>query len=318
MQLEYKSTPLNLKDISLDSRTVVFAHATYDNIDRMGDISRAGMFDKTWKENKADIKFYENHVPTQPLGVIVDVWEEKAENQAMTSGKLAKTTRGNDMLEMLDMKIVKDASFGFKAIKAPQLIVKGQKIRELKEVYHGESTLVNGLVAVNPLSGVKLVNKAMGVLGGLELKTLTDQEQIFLTSVIAAGTNLIRKGLDLADSLDPASDLYTWVMYFIQQNSSWISDARSNLRWGTKAVASSMVDLKAHAENLDRFVRNAKASDECIQQIEAELKAAQHIISLYDTAYTHDGEPDASKTGNVTDSDILAQIKLLQLKASLS
>lgn len=318
MQLEYKSTPLNLKDISLEERTVVFAHATYDNIDRLDDVCRSGMFDKTWKEHKADIKFYENHQPTQPLGVIKEVWEEKAENQALTCGKLAKTTRGNDMLEMLDMKIVTDASFGFKAIKAGSLTVKGRKIRELKEVYQGESTLVNGLIAVNPLSGVKLVNKAMGALAALELKALTDQEQIFLTSVIAAGTNLIRKGLDLSDTLDPQSDLYTWVMYFIQQNSSWISDARSNLRWGTKAMAESMTDLKSHAENLDRFVKNAKASDECIQQIDAELKAAQHIISLYDTANTHDGEPDASKRGSATNDEAIVRLKLLQLKASLS
>ena len=315
-QLEYKSTPLNLTDISIEKKTVVFAHATYDNIDRLGDISRAGMFTKSWNENKADVKFYENHEPTKPLGIILDLWEDKA--QAYTNGKFANTTRGNDMLELVDMKVVTDASFGFKAIKAPTITIKGRKVRELKEVYHGESTLVNGLTPVNPLSGVKLVNKAMNNLASLELKSLTDTEQAFLIKVISAGTNLIRSALDLSDGMDPQSDLYTWIMYFIQSNSSWISDARSNLRWGTKAVEQSLIDMKAHAENMDRFVRNAKASDECIEQVTAELKAANHIISLYDTATTHEiDEPGASERGNANQSQVLAALKLLNLKASM-
>lgn len=317
-ELEYKSTPLELKDISQEKRTVVFAHATYDNIDRVGDISRPGMFDKTWQEHKADIKFYENHVPTQPLGIVADVWEDKAAGQAMTMGKLAKTTRGNDMLEMLDMKIVDSASFGFKAIKAPTTTIKGRKVRELREVYHGESTLVNGLTPVNPLSGVKLVNKAMATIAGLDMKALTDVEQAFLSKVISAGTGLIRQGLDLADSIDPQSDLYTWIMYFIQQNSSWIADARSNLRWGTKAVEGAMLDMKAHAENMARFIRDAKASDECIQHIEAEHKAAQHIISLYDTVTTREiDEPGISGKSNGENSEVLAALQLLNLKMSI-
>lgn len=318
-QLEYKSTPLQLKDISPEKRTVVFAHATYDNIDRTGDVARAGMFDKTWSEHKADIKFYENHEPTQPLGKVLDVWEEKADGQAMTHGKLANTTRGNDMLEMLDMEIVTGASFGFKAIKAPTITVKGKKVRELREVYHGESTLANGLTPVNPLSSVKMVYKAMNTLTGLDLKALNDQEQAFLTRVISSGIASVKMALDLADSMDPQSDLYSWVMYFVQTNASWIGDARNNLRWGTKAMEASMLDMKAHAANMERFVRNAKASDDCIQNIEAELKAANHIISLYDTVTTHEiDEPGISGKSNGNDEDlVLTKLHLLNAKMSI-
>jgi hypothetical protein len=50
---------------------------------------------------------------------------------------------------------------------------------------------------------------------------------------------------------------------------------------------------------MENFCRNSNASDSCIQNIEAELKAAQRIISQYDTVSTPlitDG--DASRTDN--------------------
>jgi len=76
--------------------------------------------------------------------------------------------------------------------------------------------------------------------------------------------------------------------------------------------------LKSFLPTAEKFVRDAKASDECIQQIDAELKAAHHIISLYDTATTHEiDEPGASERGNVNQSQVLAALKLLNLKASM-
>jgi|GEM_PF-2476639 len=316
--LEYKSLPLTKKDFSTEKRTVVFAHATYNNIDRLGDISRPGMFDKSWSESKAGIYFLEDHSFGKKLGVVTDVWEDKAAEQAFTAGKFANTTRGNDMMEMVDMGMVSEASFGFKAIKSSSTTIKGRKVRELKEVFHGESTLANELAPVNPLSTVKFLQKAMNV-QGLELKALSDNEQAFLSSVISRGISVMRDAINLADSLDTTSDLYNWIMYFISGQASWIGDARSNLRWGTKAMESAMLDLKSFLPTAEKFVREAKASDECIQQIDAELKAAQHIISLYDTAITHEiNEPGASGKSNANESETLAALKLLNLKISMS
>lgn len=316
--LEYKSIPLQKKDFSSEKRTVIFAHATYDNIDRLGDISRAGMFDKSWAESKAGIYFLEDHSFGKKLGIVTDVWEDKAEGQAFTAGKFANTTRGNDMMEMVDLGMVKEASFGFKAIKSNNTIIKGKKVRELKEVYHGESTLANELTPVNPLSTVKLLQKAMGM-QGVELKALSDNEQAFLTSVISRGISVMRDAINLADAIDPTSDLYNWIMYFISGQATWVGDARSNLRWGTKAMEPAMIELKAFLPTAEKFVRDAKASDECIQQIDAELKAAQHIISLYDTVTTHQiNEPGISGKSNGDNSEALAALQLLNLKMSLS
>lgn len=157
-KLEFKALPLTVEELSKESRTVVFAHAAYDNIDRVGDICRPGMFEKSWKENKADVKFYIDHDPAQKPGKVVDLWETKT--AAFTKAKLGNYTLGNDTLEMLDMGIIDSASFGFKAIKSNKLIVKGRNIRELREVYHGESTLANALPPINPMAKVMLVNKA--------------------------------------------------------------------------------------------------------------------------------------------------------------
>lgn len=313
-QVEYKSIPLKLTDVDKSSRTAVIAHSAYNNIDRTKDISRKGMFTKSWEEGKDDISFYLNHDDEQAPGKVIGVKEDS--DYAYTEAKMGTHTLGNDTLIMMDEGIIKKASFGYITMKSKPIEVKGQKVRELLEVKHIETSVLTKMPA-NPKAGVVSVVKFFDI-SRLEMKTLNDQEQLFLQGIIASGSKLVRQALDLADSLDPDADLYSWINYFIQQQSSWIGDAKSNLRWGRKSDEASMSELKAHAENMARFVKNTRASDECIQQIEAELKAAQHIISLYDTAYTHDGEPDASRTGNATDSEVLAQLKLLQLKASLS
>lgn len=313
-QVEYKSIPLKLTDVDKSSRTAVIAHSAYNNIDRTKDISRKGMFTKSWEESKDDISFYLNHDDTQAPGKVIGVKEDS--DFAYTESKMGTHTLGNDTLIMMDEGIIKKASFGFLTVKSKPIEVKGQKVRELLEVKHIETSVLTMLPA-NPKAGVISVVKSFRG-NRLELKTLNDQEQIFLQGIIASGSKLVRQALDLADSLDPDSDLYTWINYFIQQQSSWIGDAKSNLRWGRKSDEPAMAELKSHVENMERFVRNTRASDECIQQIDAELKAAQHIISLYDTANTHDGEPDASKRGSATNDEAIVRLKLLQLKASLS
>lgn len=313
-QVEYKSIPLKLTDVDKSSRTAIIAHAAYNNIDRTKDISRKGMFTKSWEEGKDDISFYLNHDDTQAPGKVTGVKEDS--EFAYTETKMGTHTLGNDTLIMMDEEIIKKASYGYIAMKSKPIEVKGQRVRELLEVKHIETSVLTKMPA-NPKAGVVSVTKAFELLSRLELKTLNDQEQIFLQGIITSGSKLVRQALDLADSLDPDADLYTWINYFIQQQSSWIGDAKSNLRWGRKDDPA-MAELKAHAENMARFVKNTRASDECIQQIEAELKSARHIISLYDTAYTHDGEPDASRMGNANESEVLAQLKLLQLKASMS
>jgi hypothetical protein len=310
-KLETKTLPLKVDDLSKDSRTAVFAHASYDNIDRVGDICRPGMFDKSWKENKADIKFYVDHDPAQKPGIVLDVWETKA--QALTKVKFGNYTLGNDMLEMVDMGVIDSASFGFKAIKSNKLVVKGKTIRELREVYHGESTLANGLPPINPLAKVVMVTKAGHTL--FELKTLTTDEQTFLKKLIDGAQSNMEAAINFARNMDQTSDLYTWIMYYISRQADGMSGMRENLKWGSREMKA----MKDHADKLENFCRNSKASDECIENILQEAKALNDLISQDDTAITHDDEPNASDNDEMTgEINILTQIKLLHAKTSLS
>lgn len=312
-QVEYKSIPLKLKDVDKSSRTAVIAHAAYNNIDRTKDISRKGMFKKSWDEGIEDISLYFNHDDTQAPGVVTGVKEDQ--DYAYTEAKMGTHTLGNDTLIMMDEGIIKKASFGFITVKSQPKEVKGQKVRELLEVKHIETSVLTKMPA-NPKAGVVAVVKSF--MQALELKTLNDAEQSFLQNIISSGSKLVRQALDLADTLDPDADLYTWINYFIQQQSSWIGDAKSNLRWGRKALEGTLGELKEYAEVAERFVRNTRASDECIQSVAAELKAAQHIISLYDTVTTHEiDEPGISGKSNGNDEDlVLTKLHLLNAKMS--
>jgi len=310
--VEYKSIPLKTKDVDKGSRTAVIAHAAYNNIDRAKDISRKGMFTKSWEESKNDISFYFNHDDTQAPGRVTGVSEDS--EFGYTEVKMGNHTLGNDVLIMMDEGIARKASYGYITMKSKPIEVKGQKVRELLEVKHVETSILTKLPA-NDKAGLVQLTKSFSP--ALELKTLTDAEQSFLQQIIRTGSGNVRAALDLADTLDPDSDLYTWINYFIQQQSSWIGDAKSNLRWGRKALDGSLTDLKSHIANMERFCRNTRASDECIQQIQAELKTAQQIVSQFDTAITHDmDEPAVSAEGNA--NEILTRLILLNSQLSMS
>ena len=205
--MERKSVTLELKDFSPGSRTAVVAHAVYDVIDRTGDISRKGMFTKSWQENPK-IDFLFNHKEDQIPGNAVKMWEDDA--RAYTEVKFGNWTLGNDVMEMAEAGVIRGVSFGYRAEKKNWIEVKGKRVRELKEVFHGETSLLTVLPA-NPLTGVVSL---------------------------------------------------------------------------TKDAAGILLELKASIETMEKFCRNAKASDETIKQVMNDLAEAKAIINKFDTAGT--------------------------------
>lgn len=157
------NTGFELKDFDRNKRTAVIAHSVYDVIDRSDDISRKGMFNRTWDHSKKagiekSIGFFVNHDSERQPGLVKDTWE--TENKAYTQVWFGNHTLGNDVMTMMDDGIIRDASFSFKAIQKNIKEIKGKKIRELKEVLQGETSVVYGLDPVNPLAGVVSVSKA--------------------------------------------------------------------------------------------------------------------------------------------------------------
>lgn len=169
--MERKSINFELKDLDKSKRTAIIAHAAYDNIDFTKDISRKGMFTKSWKENKENISFYLNHNDEQAPGKVVDVYED---NQfAFTKAWLGTHTLGNDVLTMMDEGVIKKASFGYITDKSNPLTIKGQKIRELTEVKHLETSVLTKMPA-NIKAGVMQVNKAFEGITEKQIKEFYD------------------------------------------------------------------------------------------------------------------------------------------------
>lgn len=153
--MEQKTIVFELKDMSREKRTILFAHAVYRNIDRDGDISERGMFTKSWQEYK-DVGFLFNHKPENILGKTLRTYDD--ETKAYTEGKFGNWKLADDVIEMADMGVIRGASFGFITQKKEYANINGKKVRRLKEVLHGESSLLTTIPS-NPLAGIVKLTK---------------------------------------------------------------------------------------------------------------------------------------------------------------
>jgi phage head maturation protease len=166
--IEYKALDLELSDMDRERRTAIISHAVYDVIDRFGDISRKGMFNKSWSERKAgNIRFDIDHDAGQQPGRVISVFEN--EKKAFTQVKFGSHTLGNDTMLMMDEGIIRGASFEFVTEKKAEINIKGKRVRELKEVKHIATTVTLTIPPVNPLAMVESVTKA-GHINVSELK----------------------------------------------------------------------------------------------------------------------------------------------------
>jgi HK97 family phage prohead protease len=123
------------------------------------------MFSKSWSEHPV-VDFLLNHDPRLVPGTVVRTWED--DTKAYSELKFGNWTLGNDVLMMAEGGVIKGVSFGYSVEKKDWVNIRGKKVRELKEVYHGETSLLTVLPA-NPLAQIVSITKdADGVI--LELK----------------------------------------------------------------------------------------------------------------------------------------------------
>ena len=165
--MERKNISLELKDLDLSKRTAIIAHAAYDNIDYTKDISRKGMFNRSWNADKENISFYLNHNDEQAPGKVIEVYEDNL--HAYTKAWMGTHTLGNDVLTMMDEGVIKKASFGYITIKSNQIKQDGKNVRELKEVAHIETSVLTKMPA-NIKAGVMSVTKAFEGITEAEIK----------------------------------------------------------------------------------------------------------------------------------------------------
>lgn len=283
--MERKAIAFELKDLDKTKRTAIIAHAAYDNVDLTRDISRKGMFTKSWQENKDHISFYLNHNDEQAPGKVVDVYED---NQfAYTKAWLGTHTLGNDVLTMMDEGVIKKASFGYITNRSTPITVKGQKVRELKEVQHLETSVLTKMPA-NLKAGIVNVTKSFD--GAIDIKMLDMSEQALLKRISNSDQSTLQDLISIAGNLDPKSDLYTWVTYAISRRADMMGDVRSQLRYNSGELK----EMQNYVAKMEKFCRKTDASDDCIKSILSEVEEAKKIISDYNTAFTRSGAPDVS------------------------
>jgi HK97 family phage prohead protease len=273
--METKSISIEVKDVDTGKRTAVLAHAVYGNVDRTKDISVKGMFTKSWKENP-DVDFLFNHKTDEIPGNVTRLFED--EQKAYTEVKFGKWSLGNDVLEMADSGILRGVSFGYIAEKKDFIEVKGQKVRRLKEVWHKETSALTQYPA-NPLTSVISVTKSFD---GLELKRLSESENIMLKRILLSDQSVLEQLVSLSGGLDVTSDLYTWINWNIERRSSMIGDIRSQLKYNAPEIAS----MKSYVEQMETFCRNSRCSEGTIISIMGEVQDVKNILTEYDTAST--------------------------------
>lgn len=277
--MERKSIPIELKDLSKDSRTAVLAHASYDNIDRVEDISRKGMFTKSWNESKSDISLYLNHDDTLSPGRVDDVFED--DKHAYTKAYFGNHTLGNDTLIMLDEKVIKYVSFGYIVDKSNPLEMNGKKVRELKAVRHIETSPLTKMPA-NPKSKVISVTKSFDA----EIKSLTQSEYSVLKQIAMMDNECLRLFMQVANEVDESSDLYNWILWQISRRADMMTSIRSQLAYNAPEVKA----IKDHIEVMEKFCANTKASDECIKSVMANIEESKAILVSMEEVKDHDGE----------------------------
>ena len=111
MSILFKSAPLGELVDADEKKGIVKGYASYfNNKDSDSDIIRPGAYAKTIKENGHRVKYLYQHNMAQPLGKMVELVED--DKGLMFTAEIAKTTLGNDVIELMKAGVITENSVG--------------------------------------------------------------------------------------------------------------------------------------------------------------------------------------------------------------
>jgi len=267
---------MEVKDINSEKGLVVLQFSTYGSLDRDGDRSNKGMFTKSVKESFSDVRTFVNHDKNLSWGKPLRVWDD--EKGAYSETKASKSVLGQDTLIMIDEEVIQDVSFGFdtKGGKTKEITNKGRDLLEVKLWEYSPLTHWGA----HPASGVISVTKSFSPVQFS--KAMSQEEQDVFLAVAHSDNMSIQSLVNLWISLDTSSGMYSWLGWHIAQRLELTQSIRSELRWNPAETTV----LKAHIQTMEKFVRDTKASDDCIKEVQQEIKNAKLFLLELDTAYT--------------------------------
>ncbi len=173
--MQIKSFSLKDGGVDIDARTFEGYASTWDK-DLVGDIIMPGAFTKSINEAfpAKRIKVLWNH--GEPIGMPIEMHED--ERGLFVKGKISKTARGDEVLELMRDSVVDTMSIGF-TIPAGKSELSGD-VRIIREVRLMEFSPVT--FAANPMAAITDV-KRLGEM--LRAQELSDQDKKYLASFVA-------------------------------------------------------------------------------------------------------------------------------------
>ena len=173
--MQVKSFSLKDGGVDIDARTFEGYASTWDK-DLVGDIIMPGAFTKSINEAfpAKRIKVLWNH--GEPIGMPIEMRED--ERGLFVKGKISKTARGDEVLELMRDSVVDTMSIGF-TIPAGKSELSGD-VRIIREVRLMEFSPVT--FAANPMAAITDV-KRLGEM--LRAQELSDQDKKYLASFLA-------------------------------------------------------------------------------------------------------------------------------------
>ena len=173
--MQIKSFSLKDGGVDIDARTFEGYASTWDK-DLVGDIIMPGAFTKSINEAfpAKRIKVLWNH--GEPIGMPIEMRED--ERGLFVKGKISKTARGDEVLELMRDSVVDTMSIGF-TIPAGKSELSGD-VRIIREVRLMEFSPVT--FAANPMAAITDV-KRLGEM--LRAQELSDQDKKYLASFVA-------------------------------------------------------------------------------------------------------------------------------------
>jgi HK97 family phage prohead protease len=107
--MEHKT--FDLKDVTTDERTFTGYAAAYGNEDSDGDIIELGAFSDSIKAGRDKIKILWQHKSQEPIGIPLEMRE--TDKGLWVKGKISKTARGDEAMELMRDGVISAMSVGF-------------------------------------------------------------------------------------------------------------------------------------------------------------------------------------------------------------
>jgi HK97 family phage prohead protease len=305
----HKAANNSITDVDLGKRTAVTAFATYGSLDRDKDRAHKGMFTKSWREFE-DVRVFLNHDKNQTPGKLFEgsvaksLWEDN--NHAYAKMWMGTHTLGDDVLKMMDEKIITDSSYYMVPLKYTKNEAGGYNYTE---VFQKEVSVLTHWGA-HPESKIISVQKAANDVAISEgvLKELNSDEIAYLRQFVGQLNGNLLSLATFSASLSETSDIYTWVNSVLSDLSYTLTRFKERLVWGQKMWSPD--ELTERLAKLKSFCKNTTASDDTIKNV---LKEAEELETFLMMEGTHKAaQPSEQPKSSGSDMSLsLLNIKML-------